>query len=188
MKNFIQSFALLTIACTLFNCSNPVEPTPSAGAGSSRYQSMQAEVVPTSTESDVISKFSVDKSVFRLVKTLTMPQGKGFNLLSPFAITTESGGDIGWGSYGCYAALKPVKVSFHNLQIVDVASITPAYLNTLPFNQFPIANAPAGSAFWTNYMPAKTIIACKTSTGKYYLIEVLGDNPLAVNIFHPVRI
>ena len=64
----------------------------------------------------------------------------------------------------------------------------PAYLTTLPFNQVPIANAPAGSTFWTNYMPAKTIIACKTVTGKYYLVEVLADNPLEVKIYHPVRI
>lgn len=129
----------------------------------------------------------IQQSSFRLVQTLTLSQGKGFNLTSPFAITEEFGGDIGWGAYGCYAALKPVKVSFSNLKIANIASITPAFLASQPFNQSPVANAPAGSTSWTNYMPEKTVISCKTAAGKYYLVEVLADNPLKVNIYHPVR-
>jgi len=187
MKKVIGILALFTVTGFLFNCSNPQEPTPAGSSGTTKLENApsDAATLTGSGQSGIISPY---KSPFRLVKTLTMAQGKGFNLLSPFAITAENAGDIGWGPYGCYAALKPVKVSFHNLQIVDLASITPAYLATLPFNQVPIANAPAGSTFWTNYMPAKTIIACKTVTGKYYLIEVLADNPLEVNIYHPVRI
>ncbi|TLV00431.1 hypothetical protein [Dyadobacter luticola] len=183
MKSIFQSVALLTISVFLFNCSNTNEPVPSAN-------SQTAAVVNSDELSNAkmgVNMVPIKQEVFRLVQTLTMPQGKGFNLTSPFAITSESGGDIGWGAYGCYAALKPVKVSFSNLKIVDIASVTPTLLSTLPFNQSPIANAPAGSAFWTNYMPVKTVIACKTAAGKYYLIEVLGDNPLKVNIYHPVR-
>jgi hypothetical protein len=186
MKKVIGVLALFTATGFLFNCSNPQEPTPAGSSGTTALQNAQSDAA-TLTASGLSGKIAPYQSAFRLMKTLTMAQGKGFNLLSPFAITAENAGDIGWGAYGCYAALKPVKVSFHNLEIVDVASITPAYLATLPFNQVPIANAPAGSAFWTNYMPAKTIIACKTATGKYYLVEVLADNPLAVNIYHPVR-
>ena len=75
-------------------------------------------------------------------------------------------------------------VSFANLNIVDISSISQASLKNLPFNKVPVANAPAGSAFWTNYMPVKTIIACKTAAGKYYLLEIAADNPLKVNIYH----
>jgi hypothetical protein len=186
MKKVISLLAFFTVTGFLFNCSNPQEPTPAGSSGTTELKNAQPDAATlTASGSGIIAPY---QSAFRLMKTLTMAQGKGFNLLSPFAITAENAGDIGWGSYGCYAALKPVKVSFHNLKIVDIASITPAYLATLPFNQVPIANAPAGSAFWTNYMPAKTIIACKTVTGKYYLVEVLADNPLEVNIYHPVRL
>lgn len=187
MKKTFEFFVLFAIAGFLFNCSNPQDPTPVGSSGTTGLANAQSDAAAFAG-GGLSGKIAPYQSAFRLVKTLTTSQGTGFNLLSPFAITAENGGDIGWGAYGCYAALKPVKVSFHNLQIVDVASITPAYLATLPFNQVPIANAPAGSAFWTNYMPAKTIIACKTAAGKYYLVEVLGDNPLAVNIYHPVRI
>ncbi|MCF0050528.1 hypothetical protein MUK70_05810 [Dyadobacter chenwenxiniae] len=189
MKNIIKSIALLALSFTLFNCSNSNEPTPSGA--SQTVQKNAAANTPveegfsgntgqgTMGQGPITSRYA-----WKLAKTLDVPTGKGFNLTSPFAITSETTGDIAWDEYGCYYALKPLKVSFSNLKIVDVSSITPASLKNLPFNLVPIANAPAGSAFWTNYMPVKTVIACKTSTGKYYLLEVAADNPLKVNIYH----
>ncbi|MCE7066940.1 hypothetical protein [Dyadobacter sp. CY326] len=188
MKNLIKRIALLGISCTLFNCSNTEEIQPGSGSGAAQQVQLSADGQTQEAAAGLNGLIPVNQTAWRVAKTLTLEQGKGFNLISPFAITSEFGGDISWGSYGCYAALKPVKVSFHNLKIVDVSSITPLYLKTLPFNQTPIANAPEGSASWVNYMPAKTIVACKTANGKYYLVEVLSDNPLKVNIYHPFRI
>ncbi|MCF0069480.1 hypothetical protein LZD49_03295 [Dyadobacter sp. CY261] len=188
MKNFFRSIAVLGLSFTLFNCSNTEEPLPAENPYASEVVGGQANAREGSSNGGSVIQSPTKFTAWRLAKTLTVQQEKGFNLISPFAITAAGAGDIGWGAYGCYSALKPVKVSFHNLGIVDVASLKPSSLDALPFNQAPIANAPEGSAFWTNYMPAKTIIACKTPAGKHYLVEVLSDNPLQVNIYHAVRL
>ncbi|SDG18362.1 hypothetical protein SAMN04487996_11614 [Dyadobacter soli] len=189
MKNLLKSIAMLSLSMTLFNCNNDQEPLPGGGAlaGEQAYGSAN-DRHSALVGGGIVSHLPTQANAWRLTQTLTVPYEKGFNLLSPYAITAAGAGDISWGSYGCYSALKPVKVAFHNLGIVEIHTITPASLAALPFTQGAIANAPAGSAFWTNYMPAKTIIACKTPAGKYYLIEVLGDDPLKVNIYHSVRV
>ncbi|MCF0041272.1 hypothetical protein [Dyadobacter fanqingshengii] len=189
MKNIIKSIALLGLTFTLFNCSNSNDPAPSGNSQliqkNAAANTLTEESYAGNTGQGTMGQGSINsRYAWKLAKTLDVPTGKGFNLTSPFAITSETTGDIAWDEYGCYYALKPLKVSFSNLKIVDISSITQASLKNLPFNQVPIANAPAGSAFWTNYMPVKTVIACKTATGKYYLLEVAADNPLKVNIYH----
>ncbi|GGM96979.1 hypothetical protein GCM10010967_33490 [Dyadobacter beijingensis] len=186
MKNLLKSISVLALSVILLNCNNADEPVPAENG----YASEQAYASANAREasSGATIQLPTKASAWRVAQTLTVPQEKGFNLLSPFAITAAGEGDISWGAYGCYSALKPVKVAFSNLGIVDISTVTPASLGALQFNQYPIANAPEGSAFWTNYMPAKTVIACKTPAGKHYLVEVLGDNPLKVNIYHAVRL
>ncbi|SKB80516.1 hypothetical protein [Dyadobacter psychrophilus] len=189
MKNIIKSIALLSLSFTLFNCNNSNEPTPYGASQTSQNSAAAntptAEAFAGNPGQGTMGQGSINsRYAWRLAKTLDVPTGKGFNLTSPFAITSETTGDIAWDEYGCYYALKPLKVSFSNLKFADISSITQASFKNLPFNQVPIANAPAGSAFWTNYMPVKTVIACKTSAGKYYLLEIAADNPLKVNIYH----
>ncbi|WP_026628960.1 hypothetical protein [Dyadobacter alkalitolerans] len=189
MKNILKTIALFSLSFTLLNCNNYNEPMPS---NASERTSMNADANAKlgggnlgDSESGTMGQGSISsRFAWKLAKTLDVPTSKGFNLTAPFAITSETTGDIAWDEYGCYYALKPLKVSFANLKIVDISTVNYSTLKNLPFNFNPIANAPAGSAFWTNYMPVKTVIACKTSAGKYYLLEVAADNPLKVNIYH----
>lgn len=186
MKTLLKSLSLLVISSILFNCSNE-EPLPESNVNVTRTENPEANLKTTSlVDANTIQPYN--QMAWRLVKTLSVPMDKGFNISSPYAITDKGLGDISWGVSVCYPELKPVKVAFHNLGIVDIATITPLAVSKLVFNQYIIANAPAGSASWTNYMPAKTIIACKTQTGKYYLLEIVVDNPLQINIYTPVRI
>lgn len=185
MKNLLKSLALLGVSLMLFNC-NSEEPLPDGNASASHNENAPANLRTASLfDGNTISQPST--TGWRLAKTLSVPLEKGFNISSPYAITEEGLGDISWGISVCYPELKPVKVTFHNLGIVDIASITPLAVSKLAFNQSIIANAPSGSASWVNYMPAKTIIATKTPAGRYNLIEVVVDNPLKINIYNAVR-
>lgn len=82
-------------------------------------------------------------------------------------------GDIIWRTDGgCYDALYPTNVGFANLRIVDIKSVSIDNLKAATFNNYSINSAPAGSAFWPNYLPVKTVVACKTKDGIYVLLEV----------------
>lgn len=186
MKTFLKSLVLLAVACTLFNCSNEA-PMPGGNEAAAQSGNPDASL-KTSALIDGNTILQPNQMAWRLAKTLSVPIDKGFNISSPYAITEEGQGDINWGISVCYPELRPVKVAFNNLGIVDIATLTPLAVSKLAFNQHLIANAPAGSASWTNYMPAKTIIACKAPGGKYYLLEIVVDNPLKMNIYVPVRI
>jgi hypothetical protein len=185
MKSLLKSIPIAALSLALLNCSQPDAPLPSGASGSS---SGSIEAVNVSQpHSQAVVLINPNKSDWRLMATLTLPLQKGFNLSAPFAVTTEEAGDIGWGSYYCYAALKPNKVTFSNLKLVAVNKVKVSDLGNASFSKLPIANAPAGSTVWTNYMPAGTVIACKKENGSYALLEVLSDNPLKVNVYHTVR-
>lgn len=185
MKTLLKSLVMLGISSLLFNCNNNEEPLPQGAVSASQAVSSPSDA---GSRTNGLAIKLPDASGWRLTKTLSVPMEKGFNITSPYAITDKGLGDISWGVSVCYPDLKPVKVAFHNLGIVDIPSLTLLAVKNLAFNQYIIASAPAGSASWTNYMPAKTIIAAKTPTGKYYLLEIVTDNPLKVNIYTPVRI
>ncbi|SEI52999.1 hypothetical protein SAMN05216327_102257 [Dyadobacter sp. SG02] len=185
MKTLLKSIALLGISSLLFNCSNE-EPLPDNGVNAAQTENQANLRTASLADGNLIQP--LNQSAWRLLKTLSVPVDKGFNVTYPFDITDKGLGDINWATSVCYPELKPVKVSFHNLGIVDIATTTPLAVSKLAFNKGIIGWAPAGSASWTNYMPVKTIIACKTATGKYYLLEIVVDNPLKINIYVPVRV
>lgn len=185
MKTLLKSLALLGISFMLFNCNNE-EPLPDGNVSASQGENVPANL-RTASLIDGNTIAQPNMTGWRLAKTLSVPLEKGFNISSPYAITEEGLGDISWGTSVCYPELKPVKVAFHNLGIVDISGITPLAVSKLAFNKYIIANAPSGSESWVNYMPAKTIIATKTPEGRYNLIEVVVDNPLKVNIYSTVR-
>ena len=119
MKTLFKSLAMLGFSFFLFNCSNNEEPLPAGNARAS-----QAENVPSNVEEASLSSgFTIKQpnaTGWRLVKTLSVPLEKGFNLTSPYAITEKGAGDISWGVSVCYPDLKPVKVAFHNLGVVVI--------------------------------------------------------------------
>nr|WP_295927720.1 hypothetical protein [uncultured Dyadobacter sp.] len=186
MKTLLKSLVMLGISTLMFSCNNNEEPLPD-GVSASEAASLPSDG-DAAAKTNGFTIVQPNASGWRLTKTLSVPMEKGFNITSPYAITDKGLGDISWGVSVCYPDLKPVKVAFHNLGIVDIPSVKLLAVKQLVFNQYIIASAPAGSASWTNYMPAKTIIAAKTPAGKYYLLEIVTDNPLKVNIYTPVRI
>ena len=186
MKNFlaVTSFSLFS----LFSCNNSNDPQPYSGAGTEQIALQSA---PVSTAAMKAGNPVTDKqpipSVFewKLMQTATVPMYKGLNLSSPFSIVNEDAGDISWGSDGgCYSAIKCWKVTQANLKIVDVKTISPEYLNTLSFQKSQVSHAPAGSTSWTDYMPIGTVIAYKTSLGKYRLVVVKSVYPLVLDIYY----
>jgi len=186
MKTLLKSLALLGISSILFNCSNE-QPLPESNVNATQTENPSANLKTGAlVDGNTIQPYN--QSAWRLAKTLSVPLDKSFNISSPYAITDKGLGDINWSISVCYPELKPLKVSFHNLGIVDIATITPLAVSKLAFNQNIIASAPAGSASWTNYMPAQTLIACKTGANKYNLLEIVVDNPLKINIYTPVRL
>ncbi|GGH21702.1 hypothetical protein GCM10007423_03020 [Dyadobacter endophyticus] len=185
MKILLKSLVLLGISSILFNCSSE-EPLPERNVNAAQADGLTTNLRTASLASGYTIQ-QPSQTAWRLAKTLSVPIGKGFNIGHPYAITDKGLGDINWSISVCYPELKPVKVAFHNLGIVDISTLTPLSVAKLAFNQNVIGNAPAGSASWINYMPAKTIIACKTQAGKYYLLEIVVDNPLQINIYIPVR-
>ena len=108
-------------------------------------------------------------------KIVVIPLGKSLSLTGP--TTLDSTGDISWvANEGTYAALKPAKVQFYKLGIVDINSITTKYLSTLEFNSDAILSSPVSTASNPNNLPVNTVIACKAADGKYYLLEVAKVN------------
>ena len=190
MKNLTVSIVLAFFSVSLFCCEQPNDPQPEPTTGMRTMAGYEAAPVSnvagmqvTNTTPDrppVSFKFE-----WKLMKTATVPYNKGLNLSAPFAIVDENAGDISWGSDGgCYQAIRSWKVTRAILKIVDVKTITPAYLKTLTFTTGMVAHAPAGSYSWTDYMPIGTVIAYKTSTGANRLVVVKSVFPLILDIYH----
>lgn len=190
MKNLITGTVFVLLSACFFSCNNSDDPQPQPGSGKETVAGLNDASVPvtagvlgggqTTDRKPITTKFE-----WKLMKTATIPMNKGLNLSSPFAITNEDAGDISWGSDGgCYQAIKSWKVTNANLKIVDVNTVTIDYLKTLSFVKGQINYAPAGSQSWTNYMPIGTVIAYKTSLGKYRLVVVKGVFPLVLDIYY----
>jgi hypothetical protein len=190
MKNLFASTAFILLSLSLFCCNNSNDPQPK-DTGSQIPTMAGYESAPVTTAAKIGNPVTdhppiTMKFAWKLVKTAVVPLYKGLNLTAPFAIVDqEAAGDISWGSDGgCYNAIKCQKLGGENLKIVDVNTVLPDYLKTLPFKKIQAAWAPLGSTFWTNYMPNGTVLAYKTNLGKYVLVVVKTSSPLTLDIYH----
>lgn len=192
MKNVFMSTAILLFSFSIFSCEKPDELTPADGAKLTMagYQSASAQPVTLKGGNPIPDKQPIpDKFEWKLMKTVQLPMNKGLNLTSPFDIVSETAGDISWGSDGgCYSAIRCWKVTRAILAIVDVQTVTPDYLKTLTFVSGQVAWAPGAAPgytpTWTNYMPVGTVIAYKTSLGKFRLVVVKSAFPLILDIYY----
>ncbi|MCF0074934.1 hypothetical protein LZD49_30900 [Dyadobacter sp. CY261] len=189
MKNLFVSAAFILFSLSMFSCENSNEPLPYSGSGTKNavdYQSTPATTNAMQVGNPITNKAPLPNGFeWKMMKTVTVPLNKGLNLSSPFSIVNEDAGDISWGSDGgCYQAIKCWKVGQVNLKIVDVKTVSPDYLKTLTFVKGQVSHAPAGSYSWTDYMPVGTVIAYKTSLGKYQLVVVKHVFPLILDIYH----
>lgn len=192
MKNFLASTVFIFLSFSLFSCENSNNPQPNPGSGTENTALQSANVStaalkignPTPDKQPIPDRFE-----WKLMKTVALPMNKGLNLTSPFAIVDENAGDISWGSDGgCYSAIRCWKVTQAILGIVDFKSVTPDFLKMIPFVKGQVAWAPGAApgytSSWTNYMPVGTVIAYKTSLGKYQLVVVKSTSPLTLDIYH----
>lgn len=191
MKNFLASTALTLLTFFFFSCNNSNDPTPNSGSGTENMVAQSAGISTVAMQANpIINKQPIpDKFEWKLMKTVQLPMNKGLNLSSPFDIVNESDGDISWGSDGgCYSAIRCWKVTRAILGIVDFKSVTPDFLKMLTFVNGQVAWAPGAAPgytpTWTNYMPVGTVIAYKTSLGKFRIVVVKSAFPLIMDIYH----
>lgn len=188
MKNLIISALFISLSFTIFSCNENTDPQPVSAASSAKmagaaFTETTAMIDPGHLPNRVPPTFN-----WGLVNTTKLQLNQSMKLTSPFTVSSYPAGDIGWkDDGGCYSALYPTTVTFSSLGKVDLKGVTLDYLNTLTYKSFMISAAPKGSVFWTNYLPAGTIVACKTAVGKFYLLEVKDlavPGWIELNIYH----
>ena len=192
MKSVLISTTILLLSLSIFSCDKPNELAPDSAAKPTMagYESTSTSPVTLKVGNPIPDKQPIpDKFEWKFMKTVQLPMNKGLNLTSPFEIVNETNGDISWGSDGgCYSAIRCWKVTQAILAIVDVKTVTPDYLKTLTFVSGQIAWAPGAAPgytpTWTNYMPVGTVIAYKTSLGKFRIVVVKSAFPLIMDIYH----
>ena len=170
MKNILTSIPFISLIIALFCLNNAVDQqaisTSDFLAGNNSSRTFGVETGRANTPEQ--SRFS-----WQPVKTAVIPFGKSLDLSGSYVLSDSSAGDVSWVADGrSYAALKPMKVQFCILGIVDIKTITTNYLNTLKFNSNLVSSAPVPSLSYPNNLTANTVIACKTPAGKYYLLEI----------------
>lgn len=190
MKNVLTSTAMLSLSLFILSCEKPNDLTPDGGAmptmagyAATPNESTAAMQVDGRTPKQIPPFLTV---TWKYVHTATVPLLKGLKLTSPFSIVDEHAGDISWGvGSNCYYAINTESMHFAIAGIQDVSKLTKEYLATLKFYTGGGANwAPAGSAFWTNYIPVGTVLAYKTPGGKYILVQVKSTDTLVLDIYH----
>lgn len=189
MKNLIISALVISLSFTIFSCNEntdpqPVSPTQTASMANVSFKETPIAMIdPGHLPNRVPPTFN-----WGLVNTTKLTLNKSMKLTSPFTVAAYPAGDIGWkDDGGCYSALYPTTVTFSNLGIVDIKGITLDYLKTLTYKPYMISAAPKGSVFWTNYLPETTIVACKTTLGNFYLLEVKAiavPGWIELNVYH----
>ncbi|WP_159471524.1 hypothetical protein [Dyadobacter sp. 3J3] len=189
MKNSIINALFISFSFTIVSCNQNSDPQPVAPIQTSQM----ANVSFTETPVAMIDPGHLPNRVppafnWGLVNTTKLGFDKSMKLTSPFTVAAYPAGDIGWKSDGgCYSALFPTTVTFSSLGIVNIKNITIDDLKVLTFNQYQINAAPTGSYSWTNHLPVGTVVACKTATGKYYLLEVKSIGVpgwIELNVYH----
>ena len=190
MKNLITGIAFVILSIFLICCENANDPAPLSGSLTRNMaEQTSSPVVPTAMQVGGTTPKRNPPSThteWKYVHTATLPMYQGLKLTSPFAIVGEHEGDISWGrDNGCYYAINTETMPYAVAGIAAIESLTSAYLNTLKFySKGGPSWAPAGSTFWTNEMPVGTVIAYKTPTGKFFLVKVMDDVPLVLDIYH----
>ena len=171
MKNLFNATLFILLSSTLFSCNKTEEPQPQ---NDPKMATMAGFRTGAEVQDNGSARVRQTPGYFwKPVKSTSLKLNNSLTLKSPFDQAPFPAGDFSWGTDGgCYSALKPKNVTFYNLGIVNVNDVSLEYLKTLTFNQYQISAAPVGSQSWTNYLPVKTIIACKTAAGKYFLLEV----------------
>jgi hypothetical protein len=191
MRNLLASSVILLLSLSIFSCEKPNDLTPDGGPSSATagYESMPNDATTVTMQVDGTTpkrKEPIPHFNWKYVYTATVPLLKGLKLTSPFSIVDEHAGDISWGvGSNCYYAINTESMHFAIAGIKDVSTLTKEYLSTLKYYIKGGANwAPAGSAFWTNYIPVGTVLVYKTPGGKYILVQVKSTDTLVLDIFH----
>ena len=170
MKNLLTSIPFISLVFILLYCNNSVdsEPISSSDFLASNNSGQIFDIASDQNQTPANKHFS-----WQPVKTAVIPFGKSLSLTSPYVVTDSTSGDISWIANGeYYAALQPSKVQFCKLGIADINSITTEYLKTLEFKSTVIPSAPVASLSYPNNLPANMVIACKTASGKYFLLQI----------------
>ena len=176
MKNSLNYPLFIALTFGLFCCNKPEEPKPLLPEQIPTMAGMRSGAEISSDVQDTSSFRSQVNTGYKwhFVKTVQLQLNNSLTLKSPYTQAAYPAGDISWRTDGgCYSALSPTKnVSFVSLGFVDIAAVTLQTVKALNFKPYQIAAAPEGSQTWTNYLPVNTVIACKTATGRYFLLEV----------------
>lgn len=189
MKNLIISAMFVSLSLTIFSCNESTDPQPVTPIQTANMAIVSFMETPTA----MIDPGHLPNRVppafnWGLVNTTKLGFDKSMKLTSPFTVAAYPAGDIGWTTDGgCYSALLPTTVTFSSLGIVNIKDITIDELKVLTFNAYQINAAPNGSYSWTNYLPVGTVVACKTATGKFYLLQVktIGvPGWIELNVYH----
>lgn len=189
MKNLIISALFISLSFTIFSCNENTDPQPVMPAQTANMANVSftetpiAMIDPGHLPNRVPPTFNWD-----LVNTTKLGYDKSMKLTSPFTVAAYPAGDIGWTTDGgCYSALLPTTVTFSSLGIVNIKDVTIDNLKVLTFKGYQISAAPNGSYSWINYLPVGTIVACRTASGKYYLLQVKNiavPGWIELNIYH----
>lgn len=170
MKNLLTSIPFISLVSILLYCNNSVESEPISSSDflASNNSSQIFDTVGDLNQTPANQHFS-----WQPVKTAVIPFGKSLSLTSPYILTDSLSGDISWIANGeYYAALQPSNVQFCKLGIADINSITTEYLKTLEFTSTAVPSAPVASLSYPNNLPPNMVIACRTSAGKYFLLQI----------------
>ena len=176
MKKFLNYSLLIILTITSLCCNEANEPQPvSSATALTDIHNAGMENLVSMTDPHPIKDRMPTAYDFKweFAQTVVLKYNKSLTLKSPFAQADYPAGDVSWRTDGgCYDALYPTNVGFANLGIVDIKSVSIDNLKAATLNNYSISSAPAGSAFWPNYLPIGTIVACKTKDGRYVLLEV----------------
>jgi len=172
MKIFLFSTSFISLILAIFYCNSTLDPKQVSISDLISGDNLTQE---SPRESMLSLNPANQQFTWQPLKIVVIPLGKSLNLNGP--ATLDNTGDISWVAIeGNYPALKPTKVQFYKLGIVDISSITTKYLSTLDFNSDAILSSPVPTLSHPNNLPVNTVIACKTADGKYYLLEVARVN------------